>query len=387
MDNNRQDELKKQLRTSRGWLIAAGVAILTLPILLTKTPCCIFDFSDTGQVGDTMGGIMGPFIAILAVWFTFKAFWVQFEANEAQKDINEQQRKDIAKERLENKFYELIHLHRDNVLELRHCKEEGREAVVSSCYHIAVIYTLIDKILSKKRAADTTFLERYLKVCEKYNSEVELFTVVAYNLFFYGKKYADTLKDNNEQTVYKVIIFEIEDFTRKKLKIEKHLKQFDWDVYSKVKDQIANSFISNHHLYVGAEGIPCDLLEGNHAFFGIYFRQLYQIVKFVAKSDILSENERYDYVKILRSQLSDFEQILLYYNGLSMVGKKWNMAEPPIQINDTDSWRENMKLIARFKLIKNIPASFNMFGVAPEEYYKEEIELYKNQGIAFFEWK
>ena len=139
MNNNRQDELKKQLRTSRGWLIAAGVVILTLPILLTKIPYCIFDFSDTGQIGDTMGGIMGPFIAILAVWFTFKAFWVQFEANEAQKDINEQQRKDIAKERFENKFYELIHLHRDNMRELNHNANGGRNAVVSSCYHLAVL--------------------------------------------------------------------------------------------------------------------------------------------------------------------------------------------------------------------------------------------------------
>ena len=387
MDNNRQDELKKQLRTSRGWLIAAGVAILTLPILLTKTPCCIFDFSDTGQVGDTMGGIMGPFIAILAVWFTFKAFWVQFEANEAQKDINEQQRKDIAKERFENKFYELIHLHRDNMLELNHNANEGRNAVVSSCYHLAVLYSLIDNLFVKYYQGNEDVVKKYSQLAESAGGYQKLFVEITYNLFFYGKEYIHTLpKEESSYLIYSKVV----DMLLKACS-EFQFKQSDVvDLPEKIKSE-AERYLKRDKTYdvMGNYKIlmPEGLLKGNHASFGIYFRQLYQIVKFVAKSDILSENERYDYVKILRSQLSDFEQILLYYNGLSMVGKKWNTAEPPIQINDTDSWRENMKLISRFKLIKNIPASFNMFGVAPEEYYKEEIELYKNQGIAFFEWK
>lgn len=39
------------------------------------------DFSTTGQIGDTIGGIMGPFIAIAAAGLTFIAFWVQCKAN------------------------------------------------------------------------------------------------------------------------------------------------------------------------------------------------------------------------------------------------------------------------------------------------------------------
>lgn len=58
---------------------------------------------------------------------------------------------------------------------------------------------------------------------------------------------------------------------------------------------------------------------------GLYFRQLYHIVKMVATSQVMvDEKEKYEYVKILRTQLSDYEQILLYYNSLANMGKKWN---------------------------------------------------------------
>ena len=362
MNSNRQNELKKQLRKSKRWLIAAGVAILTLPVVLTKTPCCIFDFSDTGQIGDTMGGIMGPFIAILAVWFTFKAFWVQFEANEAQKDINEQQRKDIAKERFENKFYELIHLHRDNMLELNHNGNEGRSAVASSCYHLVVLYSLIDNLFVKYYQDNEEVIKKYSQLAESVGGYQKLFVEITYNLFFYGKEYIQTLpKEENSYLIYSKVVDMLSTACR-----DTHFDHNDIIEYpNKLNSEVERYLARDKRFDIHNQEIviPKELLKGNHASFGIYFRQLYQIVKFVAKSDILSENERYDYIKVLRSQLSDFEQILLYYNGQSIVGKKWNIAEPPTQINESDSWRENMKLIARFKLIKNIPASFHMFGV------------------------
>ena len=43
------------------------------------------NFSNTGQIGDTIGGIMNPFIAIAGVITTFLAFLMQVRANEIQK--------------------------------------------------------------------------------------------------------------------------------------------------------------------------------------------------------------------------------------------------------------------------------------------------------------
>lgn len=89
-------------------------------IILIGTICCFpawftesdrLDFTNTGQIGDTIGGIMGPFVAIAAAILTFFAFWVQFKANE-------QQREDIARERFENNLFELLHFHQDITNEL-----------------------------------------------------------------------------------------------------------------------------------------------------------------------------------------------------------------------------------------------------------------------------
>ena len=40
---------------------------------------------------------------------------------------------------------------------------------------------------------------------------------------------------------------------------------------------------------------------------GHYYRHIYQTVCFVDKQEILSEKEKYSYVKMLRAQLSDLE--------------------------------------------------------------------------------
>ncbi len=54
------------------YTIFYNFGICWLPYLLTQHS--IIDFTDTGQIGDTIGGIMGPFVGILAAVLTFMAF-------------------------------------------------------------------------------------------------------------------------------------------------------------------------------------------------------------------------------------------------------------------------------------------------------------------------
>lgn len=83
------------------------------------------DFRNTGQIGDTIGGIMGPFVAIAASILTFLAFWVQFKANE-------QQRKDIALERFESNLFELIHIQQDITNNLIFVEKKGNNNKVQA---------------------------------------------------------------------------------------------------------------------------------------------------------------------------------------------------------------------------------------------------------------
>lgn len=60
-------------------------------------------------------------------------------------------------------------------------------------------------------------------------------------------------------------------------------------------------------------------------YFDHYFRHLYRIVKFVDTTPFLPKNDfetRYNYIGILRAQLSRNELIFLFYNGLSCYGNE-----------------------------------------------------------------
>lgn len=56
-------------------------------IFVSKAFSPILDFSETGPIGDTIGGIMNPFIALVGILLTFLAFYMQIKANEIQKKI------------------------------------------------------------------------------------------------------------------------------------------------------------------------------------------------------------------------------------------------------------------------------------------------------------
>jgi hypothetical protein len=53
---------------------------------------------------------------------------------------------------------------------------------------------------------------------------------------------------------------------------------------------------------------------------GHYFRNLYRIIKFIDNVPFLSYDEKYDYICILRAQLSSSELLLLFYNCISENG-------------------------------------------------------------------
>lgn len=118
--------------------------------------------------------------------------------------------------------------------------------------------------------------------------------------------------------------------------------------------------------------------------FGHYFRGLYRIIKFISKTEFLSKEEleidtkskkyedlikhkvyndeiRYEYTAMVRSQLSDYELVWIFYNCLSDYGN------------------EKFKpLIERFSLLKNLPLDLINNDKLVEEYSKTAYK--KNYG-------
>lgn len=88
------------------------------PWLFTGPGCERLDFTETGQIGDTIGGLMGPFIAMAGVFLTFVAFLMQVRANEIQR---EQLHKSFNMKQLEQKIeslhaLQLLHIDVQNTI-------------------------------------------------------------------------------------------------------------------------------------------------------------------------------------------------------------------------------------------------------------------------------
>lgn len=55
--------------------------------------------------------------------------------------------------------------------------------------------------------------------------------------------------------------------------------------------------------------------------FDHYFRHMYRIFKYIDSTDLIEDDERYEYTCILRSQLSSYELVMLFYNSLTANGR------------------------------------------------------------------
>lgn len=209
------------------WWSFAGFILLValvclLPSILTEKgeP----DFSDKGQIGDTIGGIMGPFVAIIAAWLTFIAFWVQFKANN-------QQRHDIAIERFESKLFEMMHIQQEITTGL-----------------------LIEQIGSDVKP------QRGRDVFQ-----------------FVYETGQDMIRIGNE---------------KRKCTLKEALS---------IDDSVKMSVSSMKNMW----------------FLDHYFRHLYRIFKFIDESDdrIIDKVKKYEYTSIVRATLSQYELVMLFYNG------------------------------------------------------------------------
>lgn len=86
------------------------------------------------------------------------------------------------------------------------------------------------------------------------------------------------------------------------------------------------------------------VFDGHQHRLGHYYRHLYQLVTYVdqQQSSLLNDEEKYEYVKTVRAQLSTHEQGLLLLDSLTPVGHRW--------------WDEG--LMTKYRLVKNLPPNF-----------------------------
>jgi len=119
------------------------------------------------------------------------------------------------------------------------------------------------------------------------------------------------------------------------------------DVFRKKYDEFRLSYDKNRSDF--DESLYMRHYEQVQTDFGHYFRNLYRMVKMVDEADLIDNSNpkeslkriyriRYKYTSIIRSNLSDYELLWIFYNSLSKNGKE-----------------RFQPLIVQYTLLKNLP--------------------------------
>lgn len=312
-----------------------------------------FGFNKT--VLETANGILTPFITSTAVVTTFLAFLVQYQANQDLKHKSEEQRKDIQIERFEGKYYEMLRLHRANVEEMEIAGlHKGRRVFVKIYNEYRFIYQLLDKIITNDNG----------QVPDTWKAEI------SYHYCFWGVF-------SNTKPIVKDGLFR--DYEGRLIKRLKEMREDFKEYKEELKEDRKNI---NHYPYKTDKKVKNELeteftpFGGHTTRLGHYYRHLYQTIKMAASDKSLNKNDpkeefetRYAYVKMLRVQLSNHEQALIYFNSFFIAGTIWWYDS-----DYKDPWNNDLSYFLDYAFIKNLP--FNLTdnaGPDPVELFRKEI--------------
>ncbi len=237
------------------------------------------NYLSPNEKGDALGGVLNPIIGIVAILVTYLAFYIQFIANkQVQNQFRIQQ--------FESQFYEMLRIHKDNVNEMYLTSKDGGN--FNGRYVLESIYYELIFCFNRCKSIVEANYKHQNHNPSNLKTDKSILNFV-YSIWFHGAQYI-----NNEK------------FDFLELECLENLKT------------LQNA--KNLH-----EDIKHQILKGNQSRVAHYYRHLFQTVKFVANQneDFISYENKRKYLRILRAQLSNYEQALLFFNWFSDFGYKW----------------------------------------------------------------
>jgi len=395
IDNKKMDDEEKEKKfLNRLSIGAIGVLFFAVISPLVFTRCDALGISPS-NITDVYSGvnIMTPFIAIATVIVTFLAFYAQYKANVKLKEDAERQKKDLKRQQLERQFYEMLKIHKDNVNEI---KWENWAIDTSPCNNLNDIdkgaiwnnkysyHSIVGRKVFECHLIEYTFIAGslisalgFLIKNEKIRLSFKMDNIdsamklakIAYYIYMRGKDFIkneifDSSGKNDFFEKCDKNIDEIADCITGENSIRnmasntmllKNNFVFEHDPQGLVyyylyfllcffkKNLTPYQFNPNLPTYRYLSG--SNLFSGHYAELNHYYRHLYQMVKIIANYDgnIFDYDEKRKYLRMLRAQLTNDEQQLLFCNWLSGVefGDDWE--------NDKNHFFTEYRMIHNFR--------------------------------------
>ena len=268
--------------------------------------------------GSLVGGISASLLSLASVFLIIQS-------------IKEQEKSRIL-QNIESRFFELLKFTRENS----------------------------ENINSKGKSGRTVFIQIKTEFNSLFNTNKAWYTLEKSNLL--EKEW----KRNLICITYLIIFFGVDDSQYDFLK--ENLKKVITD--KKLWHEFENNVLkplSNDHRIIKQKNSSRERAtrlylkyDGYQNILGHYFRNLFQTVKFINNQPALTYIDKYNYIKILRAQLSTFEQVMFFYNSLSTFGFPWEKS--------TNSEKYNEMLITKYNIVKNITFKLNAI-IDVRDYY------------------
>lgn len=272
---------------SSKWFIGVGFLIIFIGLIIFRWDEHFFDWdvaikSDkVGQLGDFIGGIVGSIWALAGVILFYVALTEQREDIKTNKKVLNAQVKAL------NQQIEEFKLQKVELEETRKVFKLQSDTMKLQQFE-STFFNLLG--IHQNNISDMDVTDKVLKERFRWNNAVDEEDYEKQELkgrdcfTFFSKR----LKDYYTSNITRIQIKE---------------KEFESE-----EDLLKESYNSFFQYY------QSDL--------GHYFRTLYNVFKFVNNADI-GGKERY--TSMIRAQLSNEELVLLFYNGISVYGKKFKI--------------------------------------------------------------
>ena len=307
------DEVKRN-----PFLSALVVSIFLLITSVSALPAYrgrLFDIDPqkAGEFGDFIGGYFGPILSLVGIFFVVLTL-------REQRKTTAEERKAAELDAFEGRFFELLKTHRDNVTEMALGRGtplyQGRQVFRQMLAEFQRSFRAVRDTTPSLRAGISPL------------DQIQ----VAYYFVYFGVGIKSSLFLSEAVSAAGVDLGSTDIATLQQAVLNTREDEDDYPFF-----------------------------EGHQQKLGHYYRHLYQTVSFVHEQTL--EVNKYEYVKILRAQLSSYEQVLLFINSATSLGWDW--------------WSAN--LMISYGMVKNIPRALfethlrmNVTEIFPKGYFEWE---------------
>ena len=336
--------LKKNNKQKKYIYLVIGLILFSIaaPYLFTHFSFINLAEDEYATIADTIYGLTGPFIAVAAAILTFIAFLIQKQANDIQIESTNIQIKRNQIESFENRLFKLIDAHRQNVDDLyfesvtfsgNEIIFKGQEAISALTFTLSVVAMLVKKMP---------------KIDVSFNKMEQ--QVFSYLVFVHGNSLADNIWFNNREDYKK--------YSNKENTINELVDAIDKMLYGNLTTADGNIYYIKQAIIKRKSNLLISIRRNLMNTLSRYFRQIYQIFVYIDSQTFLTKEQKYQYAKLFRTNLTNAEQELMYNNILSPYGNEWR----------------NKQLILKYKPFKNI-ASFGKYCYSPYDYLRDFYKL------------